>query len=180
MKPSITLWQIGGFVFTAIVGAVLHFLYDWTGKKKAAGIFGAVNESTWEHMKLLYFPMLVFGMVEYGFWGAGMAQFWCVKLAGMLFGLALIPALYYTYTGALGVEADWFNITIFFLAAAGAYWMETDLLRRTPACQVPPVLCLAALVLVGVAFGLLTFLPPRRPLFLDPQTGDYGISTEKE
>ena len=175
MKSSITLWQIGGFVFTAIVGAVLHFLYDWTGKKKAAGIFGAVNESTWEHMKLLYFPMLVFGVVEYGFWGAGMAQFWCVKLAGMLFGLALIPALYYTYTGALGVEADWFNITIFFLSVGYAYWLESRLLQKEKCCRIPKGAAVAILMLISLLFTVFTFRTPQIPFFRDPQTGTYGF-----
>ena len=56
-------WQIGGLVFTLLVGSLLHFLYDWTNSPVVA-VFSAVNESTWEHLKLLFFPTFVFSVVE--------------------------------------------------------------------------------------------------------------------
>ena len=112
MKKAVPTWQMVGFVFTGILGTFLHFLFDITGENVIAGIFSAVNESIWEHMKLLYYPMVLFNMVQYRFWGRNTPSFWCTKLIGMLVGLAIIPVLYYTYTGILGKSADWFNITI--------------------------------------------------------------------
>ena len=169
------LWQWGGFVFTAILGTLLHFLFDWSGQKAVVGLFSAVNESIWEHMKLLYYPMVLFALLQYGFWGREVEQFWCVKLAGLLFGLALIPVLYYTYTGALGIEAGWFNIVIFFIATAAVYWLESRLFTRIPTWQLPSALCVSLILMIGAAFAVLTFVPPRRPLFADPVTGGYGI-----
>ncbi len=32
MKKTILYWQMGCFVFTAVVGTLLHFLFDWTGR----------------------------------------------------------------------------------------------------------------------------------------------------
>ena len=125
MKVSIPVWQMGGFVFTGILGTFLHFLFDLAGGSLWAGLFSAVNESIWEHMKLLFYPMVLFALVEYGFWGKETPGFWKVKLLGILVGLALIPVIYYSYTGILGVSADWFNIAIFFLAAGAAYVLET-------------------------------------------------------
>lgn len=179
MGISVGLWQLGGFAVTAVLGTLLHFLFEWSGENRVVGLFSAVNESIWEHMKLLYYPALLVGVVEYAFWGGEVEQFWCVKLAGLLFGLALIPVLYYTYTGTLGVEKDWFNITIFFLAAAAVYWLETKLLAQTPVCQFPPPLCLGAIVMIGVTFAALTFSPPQWPLFVDPVTGTYGYQPKK-
>ena len=179
MGLRVGLWQLGGFAFTAVFGTALHFLFDWSGKSTVVGLFSAVNESIWEHMKLLYYPALLFAVIEWAFWGGAVEQFWCVKLAGLLFGLALVPVLYYTYTGAFGVEKDWFNIAIFFLAAAAVYWLESRLFGLTPACQLPPGLCLGAIGLIGAAFVMLTFSPPRWPLFADPVTGTYGYQPEK-
>ena len=59
MKRDLSLWQLVGFAFTALGGTLLHFLYDWTNNNIVAA-FTAVNESTWEHMKLLYFPLFFF------------------------------------------------------------------------------------------------------------------------
>ena len=175
MKRSIGFWQMIGFIFTAILGTILHFLFDWTGGSAAAALISAVNESIWEHMKLLFYPMVVFACIEYRYWGRETPSFWCVKLVGILTGLTLIPALYYTYTGILGVEADWFNITIFFLAAGYAYWLESRLLQKERVCRLPKGVALALLVLISVLFTVFTFRPPEIPFFRDPQTGTYGF-----
>ena len=54
MKRSVGLGQLLGFAVTSLGGTLLHFLYDWTGKAAWAAPFSGVNESTWEHMKLLF------------------------------------------------------------------------------------------------------------------------------
>lgn len=177
MKKSIGFWQMTGFIFTAILGTILHFLFDWTGGSPLVGLISAVNESIWEHMKLLFYPMVAFACVEYQFWGREKPSFWCVKLVGILAGLALIPVLYYTYTGLLGVEADWFNITIFFLAAGYAYWLESRLLQKEGGCRLSKAAAIAVLVLISLLFTVFTFLPPEIPFFRDPQTGSYGFQS---
>lgn len=165
MKKSISVWQMIGFVFVGAAGTLLHFLYDWSGQNPVVGAFSAVNESIWEHMKLLFFPMLVFSFIEYGRIGKEYPNFWCVKVIGTVLGLTVIPVLYYTYTGAFGVSADWFNIAIFFIAAAGVYWLESKLLQKQrPGCAFPAV-ALGTLLLLSVVFIMLTYLPPSLPLF---------------
>lgn len=165
MKKSISFWQMIGFIFTGAGGTLLHFLYDWSGKNPVIGAFSAVNESIWEHMKLLFFPMLVFSFIEHARIGKDYPNFWCVKVIGTILGLVMIPALYYTYTGALGVQADWFNIAIFFIAAAVVYWLETRLLQTgLPRCAFPKA-AVACLILLGLVFVMLTYFPPNLPLF---------------
>lgn len=175
MKRSIPRWQLAGFLFTAILGTFLHFLFDLTGQAAVAGLFSAVNESIWEHMKLLFYPMLLFALVEYAVWGKEDSRFWCAKLLGIATGLVLIPVLYYTYTGALGVSADWFNITIFFLTAGIVFWLETKYLQSNRTCRIGLGTAIAILCLTAAAFTMLTFIPPHIPLFRDPVTGTYGF-----
>jgi len=175
MKKTIPYWQMGGFVFTAVVGTLLHFVFDWTGGNVIAALFSAVNESIWEHLKLLFYPMAAAAVIEYFFWGKDAESFWRVKLMGMLLGLALIPVVYYTYTGILGVKADWFNITIFFLTAAVVYWAETKLFQSGYTCRIGSKLAVALICLIAVLFTVLTFTPPHIPFFRDPITGSYGF-----
>ena len=91
----------------------------------AAALFSAVNESIWEHMKLLFYPMLLFAVLEQRFLKQPVNSFWCVKLKGIALGLTLIPVIYYSYTGILGIRIDWINIAIFFISAAVTYLYET-------------------------------------------------------
>ena len=177
MKEAIGRWQMGGFVFTAAVGTLLHFLFDWTGGSVAAALFSAVNESIWEHLKLLFYPMVAVAIIEYFFWGKNVDSFWCIKLIGILIGLVLIPVVYYTYTGIFGVNADWFNVTIFFLAAGVVFFVETNLFQRGFSCQMGTKAAVILLCLIAVLFTVFTFLPPRIPFFRDSVTGTYGFQS---
>lgn len=171
---SMKNWQKIGFVFTGIFGVLLHFLYDWTNKSVFIAPFSAVNESTWEHMKLLFFPLLIFAFIEYRFVGKNYENYWCVKLIGILVGLAVIPTLYYTYTGALGVSADWFNITIFFIADAVTYFVETRLfINEFSLCRGKRI-PLVILFVVFALFVVFTFFTPEIPIFMDPVTKAYA------
>lgn len=105
MKHSVTKLQIIGFSVTALGGVLLHFLYDLTGNNILISVVSAVNESTWEHMKLLFFPMFIFALTEYSFLKER-KNFWCIKLIGILAGLVLIPVLFYTYNGVFGKSPD--------------------------------------------------------------------------
>lgn len=175
MKRSISLWQMGGFIFTSALGTFLHFLFDLTGGNVVAALFSAVNESIWEHLKLLFYPMLLFATIEYRFWGKEYPGFWCVKLKGMLLGLILIPALFYTYSGILGVTADWFNVTIFFIAAGAVYYWETRQFLQNKPCRLGDRVSITILVLIAGLFTVFTFLTPRIPFFQDPVTDTYGF-----
>lgn len=167
-------WQKIGFVFTGIFGVLLHFLYDWTNKSVFIAPFSAVNESTWEHMKLLFYPMVVFSFIEYKLVGKSYKNYWCVKVIGLLVGLAVIPFIYYTYTGALGISADWFNITIFFIAAAVAYFVEARLFMNDFPSACSDRVAFSVLILIFLLFVIFTFVTPKIPIFIDPVTKAYA------
>ena len=176
MGGRVARWQLGGFLFVCAAGTALHFLYQWSGESVAAAPFAAVNESVWEHMKLLFWPMLLWAGAERAVLGGYSRGFWPAKALGTLLGLSLIPALYYTYTGALGVSVMWVDIAIFFVAAAAAFLAETRMLARDWRCRGGArASALVLLLLLSAAFVLCTFVPPRFPLFRDPVTGFYGL-----
>ena len=174
MKRSIGLWQLMGFAVTSLVGTLLHFLYDWSGGSLLVAPFSGVNESTWEHMKLLFWPMFIYAIVQ-SFFFKDREDFWCVKIRGVLLGLALIPILFYTYNGVVGQSPDWINIAIFFISAAVAYICETrQFNNETAACKSPKI-AVAALCVIAVMFVLFTFVTPKIGIFRDPLTSTYGI-----
>lgn len=175
MKQTFVRWQLGGFLFTSVLGTLLHFFFDLTGGTAAAALVSAVNESIWEHIKLIYYPMLIFSLIEYRAWGKEVDNFWCVKLRGMLLALVLIPSLYYIYTGSLGLSADWFNVTIFFITTAAVFCRETKQLVKGYSCLLPEWAVAMLLLAIGGLFIWFTFAPLRIPLFRDPVTGTYGF-----
>ena len=174
MKRSVVAWQIAGYAMTVLLGSLLHFVYGWSDKSRLAALFGSVNESTFEHMKLFFFPAFAFALFESRFFRDDGA-FWCVKLRGILYGLVLIPTLFYTLNGVFGKTPDWVNIAVFFLAAAGAFLWETRRFRRggVPCRSGKAALCM--LWGIAILFWVGTFFPLRIPLLRDPVTGGYGI-----
>ncbi|MBR3893527.1 MAG: hypothetical protein IKJ35_00105 [Clostridia bacterium] len=174
MKRSIGLWQLLGFAVTSLGGTLLHFLYDWLGEAKWIAPFSGVNESTWEHMKLLFWPTFLYAVVQ-SFFFRERRDFWCVKLRGILLGLSLIPIIFYTYNGVIGRSPDWINIAIFFVAAAIAYLFETRLFQAETVTCKSPKLVIGILCAIAVLFGVFTFLTPEIGIFKDPLTGTYGI-----
>ena len=174
MKRQIKLWQLMGFSVTALGGTLLHFLYDWLGEAMWIAPFSGVNESTWEHMKLLFWPTFLFALVQSVFF-RNQENFWCIKLRGILLGLSLIPILFYTYNGAIGKSPDWLNITIFFVSAAISYIYETRLFNENKTHCKSSNFAFSALCIIALLFAIFTFRTPEIGIFKDPLTGAYGI-----
>ena len=174
MKRSIGLWQLMGFAVTSLGGTILHFLYEWLGEAVWIAPFSGVNESTWEHMKLLFWPMFLFAIVQ-SFFFKELKSFWCIKLRGICLGLILIPVIFYTYNGVIGRSPDWINIAIFFVSAAITYIYETKLFNENKTVCRSPKFAVAILSVIALLFVVFTFLTPQIAIFLDPLSNTYGI-----
>ena len=174
MKRSIGLWQLMGFAVTSLCGTLLHFLYDWTGGSVLVAPFSGVNESTWEHMKLLFWLMIIFALTE-SFFFTEIRGFWCVNARGIALGLILIPIIFYTYNGVIGKSPDWINIAIFFVSAAIAFIYETRIFVKEKEICKSPKLAIAFLCTTALLFIIFSFKTPKIGIFLDPLTGKYGI-----
>ena len=174
MKRTVWLWELFGFAVTSLGGTLLHFLYDLSGEAMLVAPFSGVNESTWEHMKLLFWPMLSLAVVE-SFFFKEHEGFWCIKARGILLGLSLIPIIFYTYNGVIGKSPDWVNIAIFFVSAAATYIYETRALYdKNTVCR-SPHLSIALIYTLAALFVIFTFSTPHLGIFKDPLTGGYGI-----
>ena len=174
MKRTVWLWELFGFAVTSLGGTLLHFLYDLSGGAMLVAPLSGVNESTWEHMKLLFWPMLLFAFVE-SFFFREYHAFWCIKARGILLGLSLIPIIFYTYNGVIGKSPDWVNIAIFFVSAAAVYIYETRALYDNDTVFHSPHLAIALLYTLAALFVIFTFRTPHLSIFRDPLTGRYGI-----
>lgn len=172
MKRNLTVWQISGFIFTGVLGVILHFVFDWTNHSVIVTPFVPVNESVWEHLKLLFYPMLVFSYIQSRYIGKEYEIFWCVKRTGILFGMLLVPLLFYTINAIFKSVPDWVNILIFFVSVAGTYYLEVRLFNNKLNCNKSSAI--VVLTIMFVLFVLFTFFTPDIDLFKDPITGTYG------
>ena len=176
MRKRFFRWELAGFLFVAAAGSLLHFTYDWSGGSAVVGAFSAVNESTWEHMKIFFFPFFLFSVIQLWVQGRNDPNFLAVRTLAILVGLTLIPTLFYTYSGVLGFRVDWVNIAIFYVSVALAFLLDARLLRRGRFGALwQQVLGLAVLWALAFLFVWCTFHPPAFALWQDPLTGGFGI-----
>jgi hypothetical protein len=169
-------WHIIGMLFTLILGPLMHFTYEWSGGNMFVGLLCAVNESPWEHLKLLAVPMLLFAVIEYFIYGRAYENFVPAKLLAILTGMLTIIVLFYTYTGIIGEDFLAADILLFVLGTLAAWYVSYRVLKsgRFSSSNARIYSLLGLFVLVA-AFIIFTFAPPQLPLFQDPVTGAFGI-----
>lgn len=171
----ILFYELSGVVFIIILGSMLHFTFEWSGRQVIAGIFSAVNESVWEHLKLGFWPAIAFSLIEFKYLRKLANNFLLAKAVGIYLIPAIIIVIFYSYTTILGESILAIDILTFIIAVIVGQTVSYKLLTEK---ILPPKLAgisLIALFLLGLAFLLFTFYPPEFPLFQDPVTGEYGI-----
>lgn len=166
-----------GIVFVLITGSLAHFVYDWSGKNHIVGLFTPINESVWEHMKLLFFPMLIYSLVMLLRFRK---KYSCISSAlcfGILAGTLLIPFFYYTYTNILGKNVFILDIFTFILSVIIAFglsyklsstciWQDYPAMSRRTKTYASLVCILVCILFV--CFLVFTYHPPDAAIFQDP------------
>ena len=168
-------WEIGGAVWTVALGSALHFCYEWSGRLPLVAAVAAVNESTWEHMKLLAVPWIVWSGLEAVALRKRKLAVLLPRAVGLLAGLVAIPVLFYSYTGIVGRHFLWADIGVFVAAVAVGLLVSLRGVRRWRREGLGELAGGLVLLAVLAAFVLWTWMPPELAVFLDPRTGKGGI-----
>lgn len=167
-----------GIIFCMTTGVLLHFLFEWTGRNPVIGAFSPVNESVWEHLKLLFFPCLVFFLWEYKKTKHSAPGLINIRIRGLLWGLLLIVSGFYTYTGILGQDFVIADILLFAAAVLTVYLFSYHKYRQHPSLSSVSIPLLVVLLVLLASFILFTYLPLHIALFMDPQSFTFGIASD--
>lgn len=176
MKNPVLNWEIGGTVFTILVGSMLHFTFELSGRFLPVALFSAVNESTWEHLKLAFWPALLWAIAKFKFIRKSTNNFLTAKTTGIYLMPLTITILFYSYKAILGADVFILNILIFIVAVVIGQIVSYRLLTSSPKPQTWDKVALIALSFLLICFSLFSFFPPQLALFQDPVTSGYGIT----
>ena len=175
-RETVAKVSLIGFLFTALAGGLLHFAFAASGGNTLVGAFTPVNESVWEHLKLLLFPAVAFSAVEYFVYGKSAPAFFAAKSVSTLVGLAAIITLFYTYTGIAGRNYLAADISVFIAAAALSYYLTYLFMNsRVLSVERANIIGITLIAAVIILFIYFTFNPPMCELFRDPVSDDFGI-----
>lgn len=170
--------EIAVIFICLILGTILHFTYQWSGKNIFVASFSAVNESVWEHLKLVFFPMFISAIVEYSFVKEIVHNYIEAKTIGIFIAICFIVVTFFTYTGILGTNLFVIDILIFIASISlGEYSAYRLMKRRNESYRKTKILASIIILFLFVSFIICTYLTPKVNLFRDPTNGVYGISS---
>lgn len=174
-KPKI--WILVSTSILFIIGSMIHFLYDILWENPLVGLLLPVNESVWEHIKMVLLPVILWWSFYYHFQGKqhqiDKNRWFTAALVALLTSFASIPLLYYFYTGAFGIQLLWVDILILLFALLFGQLLGVHIYRHCKPINFKYVLIILALIVL--LFMIFTYFPPHIPLFQDKTTGCYGI-----
>ncbi len=167
MKKRILICTLFSALFVSVFGTLGHFFYEWSGNNHFVGLFFPVSESTWEHMKLFFFPSLIC-YILLCFIKRNNEP--CIVYAfpkAIFLGTFLIPVFFYTYSGILGFNVTFIDIAIFYLCVllAFSYLYKTTLSVKKLDYSLALTI---ALILLTLLFMCFSYNPPSLALFQEP------------
>lgn len=167
MHKKLKQYTLCGIIFTVITGTLMHFVYNWSGNNFLVSLIAPINESTWEHMKLLFFPMLIYNMLGLNKLNKSYPCAISSFSFGTLLGTFLIPVLFYTYTSILGSHFLWIDIAIFIfciiIAFVSSYYLTINCCLK----DYKPLLLFLILIMT-LCFFIFTYYQPNFFIFKAP------------
>ena len=174
INKSLFTWEIIGVFFIIIVGTFLHFIYEWFGYSDFIGLFAPVNESVWEHLKLGFWAVVLWGGIEFAFVNKRANNFFLAKLSGVLALEIMVVLVFYTYTAFTGRSIVAVDIGSFILGVLICQAVTLLVYRKTKSSSAFFITGVAGLAFIAFAFMLFTYVTPRLCIFQDSRNGAYG------
>lgn len=168
MKYSLKTVETISMLVTAVLGVFFHFIYHWSGENPVAGLFFPVNESTWEHLKLIFVPILLVSIVEAFFVDARHRNYVGIKFLSVLIGMMITVVCFYTYIGVYGKNSDVLNTLIYLLSIAAAYRFSYKMFIRKKTMHLSTRWCYLGFSAMLLLFFFFTMFPPTIGLFRAP------------
>lgn len=166
MKKSCALLE---FLIIGIVGALWHFIYEWSGGNAFIGTIAPVNESVWEHLKLLFFPAVIYSVIEFIILKDRPENYIAAASLGLFAGMLSIVAFYYTYTGILGYNVTVLDILSFYIGLFTMLFVKKRILRKKTFCsKYAKYISLFFVILIALLFGFWSFNAPSIAIFTPP------------
>jgi hypothetical protein len=172
---SLKIIMIIEYFIIVIYGTLLHFVFEWTGKWKPAGLIAAVNESSWEHLKLAFWPAFIIMLFQNPKLKDKVNNFLLAKTISFYVMPISIILIFYTYTTILGKNYLILDISTFFISVLIGVLIEYKIYKIPEINKPIKNLVYIFIFLILLAFCLLSYFPPKIFLFKDPVTQGFGI-----
>ena len=163
-----------GMIFIAILGTLLHFTYEASHHSKFVAMFSAVNESTWEHIKICMTPTIIWSLYDGYVYGLN-SNYLIAKALCFLTIILLIPILFYLYTAFTKKAILPIDVICFYIVIVCSQLVFYHFININPLPFIYTYLSGILLFIELAAYMFLTFQPLKNFIFKDPITHKYGL-----
>ena len=161
-------------IIISILGTFFHFLYDISKHNKVVGLFAAVNESTWEHIKIALTPTILWGIYDGYIYGRN-PNYFTAKLSSLLILITFIPTIFYLYKYFTNKPIIIVDILIFYIAIILSQFSFYSIIKlQTLGFATNYLSCISIFIVFGF-YMVLTLLPIKSFIFKDPITNKFGF-----
>lgn len=167
-----------GFFFISILGTLSHFIYDWCQQNNIIGSLFAVNESTWEHLKIAIIPAIIW-MVITLLTKEEKNNFFIANLLSFLTIMIVIVCGFYGYKALLQKDLLILDIILFYIAIGFGQYVSYKIMNLKKLPKTFDNISIILIILLFISFIVFTYFTPKNEIFKDPVNGGYGIESSK-
>lgn len=180
IKHSLKIFIIS-CIGTILLGIFAHFAYNISTNSFLIGLFFPVNESIWEHLKLVLVPFTIFG-ITYSFIlkniKSTLNNFWYYIATAIIISMLIIPISHYTYKIIFKTVPDFVNIIIYIVSMIISFYYlyrKLSMEHTSPNLKSKNPTGILIITILYLLFIIFTIYPPKLELFKDPITETFGI-----
>ncbi len=199
------LFFIISCIICILIGSALHFAYEWSGNNFIVGLFTPVNESVWEHLKLILVPCTLFGIVFYFFIRkkeenkkqmqkqiqiktknkviknnlfSKYINFWYYLSGSIIIGMIIVVVGFYLFYSITGTHNLIVDIGLYIISIIAVFYFTYTFMQNESLNKRlgnRNIYGIMCIISLFILFALFTISPPKLPIFIDSTSNSYGI-----
>ncbi|MBE6049738.1 MAG: hypothetical protein E7214_03515 [Clostridium sp.] len=178
-KKTINNYILLGIPFIFILSALFHFMFEATGKPTISAVFFPVNESIFEHLKLVLYPSILYFLVSFFLlkkdYKISFKRWFIALCSSVILSILTVLFGYYVFKYAFNIDSLIWHISILLIGTILGQLLAVHVYNKSHNTSKQFVIALLVLILLIIIFTWVTFNPPKLPLFLDYTKNIYGI-----
>lgn len=174
ISKKLIITEFVGLLLCLILSFVFHFAYEWLDKSPIIAWLFATNESVWEHGKIIFYPFLLFSVIEYAIIKPDNKVFFTAKAIPLVFCIPIMVAFFYTYSGIIGKNYTAVDISLAIFLVIAMFAVSYKIIINGYVAKYW-FIYLAVAILFVILLITFTYYPPHINLFYDQLQNRYGI-----
>lgn len=165
MNKKVLKFEILGFLFASSLGTLMHFAFEWSKSNAIVGLFCPINESVFEHLKLLFFPYLIWTFIEVAKLSQDKFNIYTAKLIGTTSAMLATLSVFYICLGMFGRHFEAISILSYYIGMLIGFLISYKIITFSKGKGLINGISFGMLIIIAIIFIFFTLFPANIPFF---------------